>query len=377
MTNSLVVQNTTDSVQAWYIAQVVRFNGSFLIEHDGKPLQTSVIRDGDTVTLRPGTELIFHIDEQTKAKLVWPAKFILSTNKHLEDAYTIELLQGDFVEIQSLKDMTTQDIVLVTSDITVRQGKATQASHFQLSTQGDSQRVENKGAKISVVHQQDDQDELETDLESSQTLALAPNDITLIDNETQITTILVQKDVSQTVAFVDVEDNIKKEEELSIDALSNAFEKEEVQVDEEIVSELDILTDDKEKTVINPDQNNTLRNNLQKDSLSAEMKTLLQAYNSWDDEIIQKSVRSLQTKIIDIYKSFWLAQPATQKEAKQFTYTIKIATELVSQIESAYYIPPRYMHNIDTILQSLNYIQNQEFWNQDDTLSLPNNLRFQ
>jgi len=376
MTNSLIVQNAGDAVQASYIAQVVHFNGRFFIEHNGKPLQTSAIRDGDTVTLRAETELVFHIDEQTKAKLVWPAKFILSSHKDIADSYTIELIYGDFVEIQSLKDMTTQDIVLVSNDITVRQEKAEKASHFQLLAQWDSQRVENKGAKISVIHQKEDAG-LETSLESRQTLTLAPNDITLIDNETQITTVLVQRDVSQTVAFVDVEDKVEKEDELSLDVLSSVFKTEEVQVDEDIVSEVDALTDTKDKIVITPEQNNALRGSLYKDFLLNDMQVLLQGYVDGDEAITQRSIASLQTKIVDIYISFWLTVPQRQNETKEFSHTIQMIKQLVPQIETNYYIPPRYIHNIDMIVQSLEYIQKQEFWKQENKPSLPSNLRFQ
>jgi hypothetical protein len=96
---------------------------------------------------------------------------------------------------------------------------------------------------------------------SRQTLKLADNDITLIDQETQIARVLMQKDVSQTVAFADVSNNTENFEDISIDALSRAFEVKDNLVDEDVVSSV-ITTISKvdDKRVITPEENTQLRN---------------------------------------------------------------------------------------------------------------------
>gem|GEM_PF-1824197 len=86
-------------------------------------MQTSVIRDGDIVTLKDKTEMVFHIDDQTKAKLVGPAQFVLNTKGGEEQSYTLQLLQGNFVEIESLTEETTQAISIVSDDVIVQQEK--------------------------------------------------------------------------------------------------------------------------------------------------------------------------------------------------------------------------------------------------------------
>jgi len=68
--------------------------------------------------------MVFHIDDETKAQLIGPAQFILNTSGEAEDqSYTLQLLQGNFVEIQSLTETTTQDIAIIADDITVQQKK--------------------------------------------------------------------------------------------------------------------------------------------------------------------------------------------------------------------------------------------------------------
>jgi len=54
--------NSSNSVQASYIAKVVDFNGSFYIEHKGKRVQTSTIQDGDIITLKENTQLVTQIN---------------------------------------------------------------------------------------------------------------------------------------------------------------------------------------------------------------------------------------------------------------------------------------------------------------------------
>jgi hypothetical protein len=383
MTNSLIVQRWWDLVQAWYIANIVQFEWSFLIEHNGKAIKTSVIHDGDIVTLRQWTQIVFHIDEQTKAQIIGPAQFILKTQENKDDAYTIELLQGDFVEIQSLQEQTTQEISLISDDVTIRQEKADSASHFQLVREGKWHRIENKGSQISLVQQNGKSN---IAIASRQTLKLADNDITLIDQETQIARVLMQKDVSQTVAFADVSNNTENFEDISVDALSRAFEVKDNLVDEDVVSSvITAISKVDDKRVIAPEENTQLRNILH-DWLLQDIQFMYEVYLQWDDLSFQKSAASLQAKIANIQKTFWLTV-TTQKESSQnsFTQTIQTVRSLAMHLENEYYIPPRYIHNLQTIAQLLEYINRQEFGSLKDSSQssdiskrlLPNNLRFQ
>lgn len=385
MTNSLIVQNAGDTVQAGYIAQIVHFDGSFIIEHNGKKLQTSVIRDGDIVTLKDNTEMIFHIDDQTKAQLIGPAQFVLNSKGESQDqSYTLQLLQGNFVEIQSLTETTTQDIAIITDDVIVQQEKWSTASHFQLSQEWTNKRIENKGAEIKVTRNQDD-NAIETKVAAKQTLALAANDITLIDDETQIARVLVQKDITQTVALIDVQDQVTDDKEINIAALSSVFKaQEDVKVSEKVVSAVDsmIQTPSQEKNVVTPEQNSQLRSSLYTEFLSQNMKSLLVAHREGDDQSISRNIQSLQSNIISLYKSFGIAAQDIKADNAPFTYTIRLVQDLQSSLDAEYYIPPRYIQNMKTIINWLDYIAAQPYASQKDgkiylqEVVLPTHLSF-
>ncbi len=386
MTNSLIVQNAWDTVQAWYIAQIVHFDWSFIIEHSGKKLQTSVIRNWDIVTLRDGTEMVFHIDDQTKAQLIGPAQFVLNSTGEWDDqSYTLQLLQGNFVEIQSLTETTTQDISLIADDVVVQQEKWSTASHFQLSKQGENKRIENKGAEIKVTRNQEDSP-IQTKVAAKQTLALAVNDITLIDDETQIARVLLQKDISQTVAIADVQEKVAIDEEINIAALSAVFDvKEDTKVSENVISAVGsmIAGSTKEKSVVTPEQNDQLRGSLYAWFLSQNMESLLIAHREGDDQAVSKNISAIQDKIISIHKAFWLAVP--QINDKSFASAISLTKELYKSLNEQYYMPPRYIQNINAIVNWLEYVAAQPTGSQEDgkayrekaSSSLPANLRFQ
>lgn len=386
MTNSLVVQNAGDAVQAGYIAQIVHFDGSFIIEHDGKKLQTSVIRDGDMVTLRDGTEMVFHIDDQTKAKLVGPAQFVLNSKWEAQDqSYTLQLLQGNFVEIQSLTATTTQDLAIIADDVVVQQAKWSTASHFQLSQEGANKRIENKGAEIKVTRNQEDSP-IETKVAAKQTLALAANDITLIDDETQIARVLMQKDITQTVSLAQVQKDVLLDEEINIDTLSAVFQtKEDVKVSEWVSSAVGTMIKwaSDEKRVVTPEQNNQLRGNLYAGFLLQNMEAILIAHREGDDQSIARNIQSLQSNIIAIHQSFALTMPASRPDNVPFAHTISMIQDLQSTLDKQYYMPPRYIQNMNTIVKWLEYIATQPHASQKDgktylqEIVLPTHLSFQ
>ncbi len=386
MTNSLIVQNAGDAVQAGYIAQIVHFDGSFIIEHEWKKLQTSVIRNGDIVTLKDSTEMVFHIDDQTKAQLIGPAQFILNSKGEAQDqSYTLQLLQGNFVEIQSLTETTTQDIAIIADDVVVQQEKWLIASHFQLSQEGENKRIENKGAEIKVTRNQEDSP-IETKVAAKQTLALAVNDITLIDDETQIARVLVQKDITQTVALVDVQDDVVMNDKINIDALSSVFKvQEDINVSEKVISAVGTMIDTstQEKSVVTLEQNNQLRSSLYTEFLLQNMEAILIAHREWDDQSIVRNIQSLQSKIVALYKSFDLATPGVKADSTPFVYTIAIIQDLQSSLDDAYYMPPKHIQNMKNIIKWLEYIATQPYASQKDgktylqEVVLPTYLSFQ
>lgn len=69
-TGLIIEHKPIKGVQADYIANIVNFNGDFYIEHDGDRIQTSNIQNGDTIILNGDTEMIFHMDDSSQAKVI-------------------------------------------------------------------------------------------------------------------------------------------------------------------------------------------------------------------------------------------------------------------------------------------------------------------
>lgn len=381
MTNSLIVQRWGDTVQAWYIAQIVHFDWWFFIEHQGKPIQTSVIRDGDVVTLKADTQMTFHIDDQTKAKIIWPAQFVLNQQGELEDQqYSLQLLYGDFVEMESLNEETTQNISLITKDLTIHQEKASQASHFKLTNEWGTQRIANKWAQIFVTRTQGDESWLETAIENKQTLAIAANDITLIDDDTQMTRILTQKDVSQTIAFADVKDDVEHASEVTASALSEVFKESDIKIDDRVIQAVDTIVapQSDDKRIPTEAQDKQLASNLYAWFLNQDANALLEAYATNDDASTKKYIQAFENRLSSIAKTFNISLSGRWS----LESLVADANTLHEKILESYYVPPRYMDNILMIWKIAKYILWQKV-DQDITKEwqtmpeLPTNLRFQ
>lgn len=319
--------------------------------------------------------MTFHIDDQTQAKLVGPAQFMLNQKWEWDDAlYTLQLLYGNFVEMESLNEETTQNIALVSKDVTIHQEKKDKASHFQLISDGETQRIENKWAQIIVTSLQDDKS-IETEIHNKQTLSIASNDITLIDDETQITRILTQKDVSQTIAFADVKEKIEQPEEITAAALSEVFEEVDVKVDARVAAAIDTMITKQSdgKKIPTTEQDKQLRSNLYGWFLNPDAQALLVAYVLWDDASVQKYTQIFGDRLTNIAKAF----DVELRKTTWLQWLVAASSDIKQSLSATYYIPPRYMDNIAMIGRIVSYIISQEQSKSDAKPTLPANLIFQ
>jgi hypothetical protein len=93
---------------------------------------------------------------------------------------------------------------------------------------------------------------------------------------------LVQGDISQTVAFVDVQDDTQTpaDKDLTVDVLSLALDEPSEKVNEDLVSSVmtTIISSD-DRRVITPEQNSELRGALDTVFLNKDMQALFTAYS--------------------------------------------------------------------------------------------------
>ncbi|MEI8090713.1 MAG: hypothetical protein WCG98_00150 [bacterium] len=98
-----VINSNNNTVQADYIAQVVNFNGSFSIEHEGTILQTEKnIGNGDTIILKDGAAMVFEINSGVQSKILGPAKLTLQRidDTNSPSKYRVNLIYGNFIQME-------------------------------------------------------------------------------------------------------------------------------------------------------------------------------------------------------------------------------------------------------------------------------------
>ena len=164
---------TPGGVLADYVAEVVEFNGdctlqrSWTIIHNFQDLK--LIEDGDTITLSEWTDLLFNLTDWTQSKIVWPAEFSITK---WEKWYQISITDGKFFRIYCPECVS--DIEIVTPDMSIHQEK-NQALDVHIAKE-DSWKmiVKNDGDAVVVTTKQDDTHK-QTELISSELVAIAPN----------------------------------------------------------------------------------------------------------------------------------------------------------------------------------------------------------
>lgn len=128
-------------VQADYIAKVMSFSGSFSIEHQGKISKTENISNGDTIILKPESEMIFEINSGTKSKIIGPAKLTIQRFDNAASKYKLNLIYGDYIQMEN--DKIPQNIELAIDDILIKQADNTKPMSFQFINEGQGHVLKN------------------------------------------------------------------------------------------------------------------------------------------------------------------------------------------------------------------------------------------
>ncbi len=406
--------NWTNWVNANYIANIVHFVGDFHVEHNGESIQTSNIHDSDTVILTKNTELIFHIDTGTQAKIIWPAKFTLyktsETNNSTQNSYRIELHYGDFVEIQSLQETSSQDIEIVADDITVRQEELTQRTNFQLIKKWEQHIVKNSGSKLSVSKKTTETETIETQVEKEQFASIEGNDITVMSRE-NFNQAIKNKDISQkftlngatqdnTPTSDNKEENnrnntgnkgpiqVSPEAKLATlqltgeDLLTGLLATSTADVDQYIIEELAGVIK-QWKQVLSPKQNNNIRGILNSQFLMSDIKKLYLNTIQSNSKKEQIAYTNIENKIQQLYLSFEIMY--TRSGWRKGLLQSNISS-LKTQLEADYHLPPKYLHNLTTLGNWIQHIYAQtETWLSQEAANIawtellnnrPSHLRF-
>ncbi|MBP7061537.1 hypothetical protein KBA84_01760 [Patescibacteria group bacterium] len=359
-------------VQAGYIAKIIDFQGAFYIEHKGKNIVSTAINAGDIVTLKKGTKITFNIDEKTQGTIVGPAQFEIQEEKNTslnQSIYKLNILRGDFVQIASINDTTEQNIDISIQDITVRQRIGQTASRYTITKKGSQHIVNNQGASLLVATADN-----QKTISSKQILAIANNDITLIEDEKIIASAINKGDISQTIT---IGDDKPAAEDIELAALLTEVNS-NTEIDTNTLSMVAMtkISDQDGKVVPTPEQNTQIQNALNGKFLTNNMQAIF--INPGDTKAMQQVTDKLSSvaKTLDMKIQ---VRGSLESIASS-------ATELANQLESRYFVSPNNIANLRAIAAWGTYIKKQGTFVDTDaankaleelTNNMPSNLRFQ
>lgn len=380
-----VIQN---GVQADHIAQVIDIDGDFFIEHKGSKIISKNIAQGDMVTLDQNAKLVINIDKETQATLEWPARF--SVERDEQDSSLLIIHEGDFVDIRSLKESQKTFTISFDDLHVVSKQEAQTMIDFSIEKKGEKRLVSNNGAKLRVTAV-DQEQEIQTDVSRQETLAIADNDISLIDDITQVATIIARRDVSQTTALSvstgglsDTADNLSG----VLLTITQELSGEEKEISEEVEQTVSSIAS-ADKKVISTMQSEQFRSAINPAFIQNDIKDLYIAYLAGNDTNAYRYTATISQRMKDIYRAFDKEAPwASDKSIQwQLTYIQSLWEELITYLNKWYYIPPSQIAQIQTVISRISYIQQLEYnsvvslevweknWNSFQT-NLPAHLRF-
>lgn len=376
--NIVFHSNDIPSVQADFVAKVVDFNGNFYIEDgSGQMFQSSMIGNGQTVTLLSGAQIIFHIQTGAQAKIVGPAKFTVveQNTESIEKKYSLRIIQGDFVEMQSLANQTnSSDVEVTVDDIVVHQQDINVPMHFQIKKQGDQKIVSNLSnnwGNLLITKKIDEQEDVETVIASQQLARIQDTDITLLNDPTLVADAIKKGEITQTFSLAITQDENSAvetgKEQTGLDLAVTASivfsgDMSTGEVDSGVVDQAQQIISD-EKKVFSPEELGRLETVLHKGFLTTNMKDLYAAYREGNTDAflilfdgIEGRVKQMYALVNMDYKSIGGTDP---KDLLQGLDTR--VQKLQSYLKDSYYLSPRYEHNIQTIRSWSTFLNNYEF----------------
>lgn len=345
----------TNVVQADFVAKIVDFNGVFYIEQWGKTIQTSNIKDWDIVILKQNAQVVFHIDNDTKAKIIGPAKFVI--NKTAEMSYKVAMLYGEYVEVSSLQKENKHMIELAIDWLLVAQGENKKPLDFQLVKQGNGHVIKNNWAKLLVTSD----DKKATSVANKQVLSVQGNDISLFDSFDKFAKAVKEKDLSQTFTFVDTINTNEESTDLDQVVIKELDEEEILNIEEKDIPNIDLGLFDDQK-VATPEQTKLIETQLNKRSLQDNIDQLVLSYNESNASVFNRSFSDLEKRISIIAKSFQYEYISINwSEQEKIQNLISEINNLANHINEKFLLPPKYIENLKSIIPLISPLKNIPF----------------
>jgi len=326
--------NWIKSVQADYVAKIIEFNGNFYIWHSWEYYQWSNISNWDTVTLQDWAELVFHIDQWTEAKVVGPAKFLITK---WDNSYKLNLIYWDFIELKSIEAQKPQNIEFSTQNFTIKQSDNTKPISFQLIKQWEQTLLKNNWPQLIITQKNKENKQTQKELNSDKILSIQDNDISIINDE-KLSQAITQKNFTQTLSF--------NNEQPTTGDLDTILNKDYSQEESKVIN----IWLSSDKLIPTEEQMSKLRWSLSKTALAKDLNNITNP--QWNENT---SINNLENKIKQIYISFDINYTkinwtTIQEKISQLKDNIN---RLSSTLQEKYHIPPTYITDLKNIINQL------------------------
>ena len=348
--------NTTNTVQADYIAQVIEVKWDFFIEHNGDLVTTNNIGNGDTILLKKDAQLVFEINSGTQSKIIWPAKLILQKTEI--DKYKLNLIYGDFIQMEGKKE-NSQTIEVAINDITIKQQDKSEPLNFKFIKNGKNQIFQNNWANIIVS--KNNEENKATTISKQQVVAIQNNDIKVFANIDTFTKAVQDKNVSQTFSLANETSTSGKNEKETTILLSLLNTPQIEQIPEEITKNISSLLSD-EKQILDPNEDEKVNSSLYAEFYTPELKELEKTFTEGNKEGFNNTYTKIENRIKTVYESFDMTYTRISGEAEQKIEWLQLAIKTIeNKIINNYNTPPKYIQNLKSIETILNTISKKWF----------------
>jgi len=408
---SVKQNNTSNTVFADYVAEIVEFNWEYSLARDWKTILDSdklkKIQDWDIVSFPEWTDLIFNLQDWTQAKIIWPAEFSITKT---EKWYQISLFDGKFFRIYCPE--CSSDMEIVTPDFSISQWKDQTLDLHIAKEENGEMLVKNDGDKITVKTKNSG-NKTEVKQISSELVAISSDSdkINVVENDEVMLNFMAKNNISATftLSTENVQwPEIKHEEKNNLIAMQTWLEnkkslennvksgKAENSIDESVAvmpQEKDPLLEWLKEVILDTvevweiDENITSQlwisseDGLQVPSTS-QMQVLTTNLNSfflmnifesiYKQDKADQNISRLADRINTISASFGYSNRASSdlSNIKSTIYTLK------SQLEKDRYISPSYILQLEKVANWCDELRNPSKPDWDSLKSdLPINLR--
>jgi len=351
-----IKSNTTNTVQADYIAQVIDVKGNFSIEHNGILATTNNIGNGDTIILKQDAQLVFEINSGTQSKIIGPAKLVIQKTE--ADNYKLNLIYGDFIQMEGNQN-NTQTIELAINDITIKQQDKSQPLNFKFVKNGKNQIFQNNGANI--IMSKNNGEDATTTISKQQVVAIQNNDIKVFANIDNFTKAVQDKNISQTFALLTDAKTTSWSDKEETTLLSLLNTPQITEIKEEVTKNIALELGDT-KQILETSQEEKVNSSLYADFYTPELKEIENAFMAGNNDVFDSTYAKLEKRIQTVYQSFDTTYNKTAWDPVEKIHGLETAINKIETIiTTKYSVPPRYIENLQNITKSLNSILNKGY----------------